>query len=392
MPQLKRVLFNEGGADMTKETPMEDIDFDKEAEKICRWGAARASVIVGAPLLGTMALMANEVYMIMRLADIRGKKLEEGSIAGLLGSLGGSFVGQTLFTLVPFAPVQIPLAVAVTYGVGKVANAWIKAGCPEDVAQFKEVFEEARDEGMSKFKDFSNMDCKDKPLGDESKKMKFAAEPIFHKIKNKADNAADRVEDTLNDAWQWLKPLKEKSNTWFSAQKWEAISHGGVTIPYDEIRLQLVKALENSDFILSKFSYGEPEQIEVELEHSQYGKIRLDFSIEEFVINEQKAYMRLKVKDVAVLENSFAQLIIETMGTKLIVAIVNAIFNETAVEKEDFTCYYYDGLLEAHFTKLIQNSKIVKTNFMGKNILSFVQFEALIPTVTGLVVKSNFKK
>ncbi len=377
---------------MTKELPMEDINFDKEAEKICRWGAARASVIVVTPLLGTVALMANEVYMIMRLADMRGEKLEEGAITGLLGSLGASFVGQTLFTLIPFAPVQIPLAVAVTYGVGKAANAWLKAGCPEDIAQFKEIFDEARDEGMSKFKDFSHMNCKDTPLGDESKKFKFAAEPIFDKIKYKADMAANKVESTWNDARQWLQPLQEKSSLWFSAQKWEAISHGGFTIPYDEVRARLAASLEHSDFVLNSFNYYDPEQIELGVEHSKHGKIKIFLSIEEFTITTQKAYIRLRVNDFAVLDNDFAQLIIETMGTKLIMAIVNAIFNETLIEKEDFSCNYYDSLLEVHFTKLIQNSKIVKISFMEKNILNFVEFIALVPTLTGLLVKSNLKK
>ena len=43
--------------------------------------------------------MANEVYMITRLSDLYGVELETGAIAGLIGSLGASFVGQTLFTL-----------------------------------------------------------------------------------------------------------------------------------------------------------------------------------------------------------------------------------------------------------------------------------------------------
>ena len=57
------------------------IDVEREAEKICLWGAARAGVIVVAPLVGTMALMANEVYMIMRLGELRGVKLEESAAA-----------------------------------------------------------------------------------------------------------------------------------------------------------------------------------------------------------------------------------------------------------------------------------------------------------------------
>ena len=62
---------------MTEEKELQPVDIEWEAEKICRWGAARAGVIVVAPLVGTMALMANEVYMIMRLGELRGVKLEE---------------------------------------------------------------------------------------------------------------------------------------------------------------------------------------------------------------------------------------------------------------------------------------------------------------------------
>lgn len=108
---------------MTEEKELQPVDIEWEAEKICRWGAARAGVIVVAPLVGTMALMANEVYMIMRLGELRGVKLEESAVLGLLTSLGATFVGQTLVTLIPIAPIQVPVGVSVTYAVGKAANA-----------------------------------------------------------------------------------------------------------------------------------------------------------------------------------------------------------------------------------------------------------------------------
>lgn len=139
---------------MTEEKELQPVDIEWEAEKICRWGAARAGVIVVAPLVGTMALMANEVYMIMRLGELRGVKLEESAVLGLLTSLGATFVGQTLVTLIPIAPIQVPVGVSVTYAVGKAANAWIKAGRPEDIAEFREVYESARKEGMKHSEDF----------------------------------------------------------------------------------------------------------------------------------------------------------------------------------------------------------------------------------------------
>lgn len=181
----------------------EDIDW--EAEKICRWGAARAGVIVVAPLVGTMALMANEVYMITRLAELRGIKLEESAVLGLLGSLGGTFVGQTLVTLIPFAPIQIPVGISVTYAVGKVANAWLKAGRPEDIAAFKEIFDDARREGIKHAREFEKLDCKNTPLGDESRRFNIDSQDIFDNVTRKADQAETTVSDTWRDVKNKLK-------------------------------------------------------------------------------------------------------------------------------------------------------------------------------------------
>lgn len=180
-------------------------DIEWEAEKICRWGAARAGAIVVAPLVGTMALMANEVYMIIRLAELRGIKISESAVMGLLGSLGGTFVGQTLVTLIPFAPIQIPVGISVTYAVGKVANAWLKAGRPEDIAAFKEVYEEAKEEGLKSFKKFKNMDCKDKPLGDESKKFSLNTQEQFDDLTRKADDLEYKLSDSLRKFCSKLK-------------------------------------------------------------------------------------------------------------------------------------------------------------------------------------------
>ena len=176
---------------MTEEKELQPVDIEWEAEKICRWGAARAGVIVVAPLVGTMALMANEVYMIMRLGELRGVKLEESAVLGLLTSLGATFVGQTLVTLIPIAPIQVPVGVSVTYAVGKAANAWIKAGRPEDIAEFREVYESARKEGMKHSEDFEKMDCKDTPLGDESKR--FELRELKEALRNKSGNLFSKM-------------------------------------------------------------------------------------------------------------------------------------------------------------------------------------------------------
>ncbi|MCD7975334.1 MAG: hypothetical protein LUF25_06140 [Phascolarctobacterium sp.] len=197
-----------------------------KAEKICRWGAARAGVIVVAPLVGTMPLMANEVYMITRLGELRRVRLDEGTVLRFLGPLGATFVGQTMATFIPFAPLQIPLAISVTYVVGKVANAWLKAGRPEDIAVFCEAYEKTRRESMKDYEKIKNMGCKDEPLGDESRRfdidiiregiagLSASLDTVFSKIIGQADLFEAGIAAGIRGLRKAMVPSKECGGRW----------------------------------------------------------------------------------------------------------------------------------------------------------------------------------
>ena len=157
-------------------TETKDIRDDK-AENLCRWGAARAGAIVALPGIGTMALMANEVYMIIRLGQLYDVKVSKSAAVGFLSSLGAAFAGQTLATLLPFPPMQLAVGVSVTYAVGKAAQAWIKAGCPSDVAEFKNIFQRVKSDAEDKWRDFMSHPQKDVPLGDEQETMNGLVPP-----------------------------------------------------------------------------------------------------------------------------------------------------------------------------------------------------------------------
>ena len=62
---------------------MNEEEIDNEVESLCRWAAGRAGVIVVAPVLGQIALAANEVYLIKRIANLYGKDFDE-TAEGLL--------------------------------------------------------------------------------------------------------------------------------------------------------------------------------------------------------------------------------------------------------------------------------------------------------------------
>lgn len=167
-PQMDEGAFEENDV-VTVEADeiIDDRVRDEEAESLCRWGAARAGVVIVAPVVGTMSLVANEVYMIVRIGRVYGEKISEQDALHLLGSMGACYVSSRLTTLIPFAPLQIPVAVAATYGIGRVVVEWIKSGKPDDMSPFKAVYEEAADFAGRNLGFFKDNPKKEKPLGDE---------------------------------------------------------------------------------------------------------------------------------------------------------------------------------------------------------------------------------
>ena len=111
-------------------------------------------------------LPAPGLSLLLRCLEQFGEK----AAVSLLSSLGAYFVGSTLTTLIPFAPLQIPVAVGTTYALGRVVTEWLKAGKPADLSPFKTVYDDALREAKKNIELFKNDPKKDEPLGDESKK------------------------------------------------------------------------------------------------------------------------------------------------------------------------------------------------------------------------------
>lgn len=380
--------------------PLEDIDTEWEAEKICRWGAARSSVLVVTPLLGTMALIANEVYMISRLADLRGIKLSEGAALGLLASLGATFVGQSVFTLLPIPVIQIPLAISITYGVGRAANAWLKAGRPEDIAAFREVYEKARKEGAENADTFSNMDCKEEPLGDESRTFDLQAlkkqvknmktEDVFNNMKNKADKAENTLSQKIKGFNERIvNPLKNKSDRWISAQNWQQLSRGELVIPYSEIKQYMTRSLAGSDFALLEAGFLAPDRLRTSLQHNTYGTLELKLSVLDFYVDQQEACAHIKVEGFDIFNNDFASLVVNTVGDKLIIAILDMAFDKVTIENKGVVTTYEDGVIGLDFAKTLHESQLGKTSFLKKSVLDVVHLTNLSVVGEGLKLKAN---
>lgn len=385
----------DGAVDEEENLGPEDIA--RESERIIRWGAARASVIVMTPFLGSLALMANEVYMITRLCDLRGVELETGAIAGLIGSLGASFVGQTVFTVIPFPPLQVPMAVGITYAVGKAANAWLDAGRPDDLSQFKEMYEQARKEGMERFREFTKDKNKNLPLGDERKKVAEKARPLFDKLKGKADEAADRLGEVAENMGTYVEdfnvlvaPFKEAVSRWVNAQTFEQLRRGELVIPYTDLAKGLGEAMKDSEFQFRECRYQGENQLEVTVDHEKYGSLTADVEIEALALNNTASYARFRIHDFSIADNRLGELLVRLLGTRIIMSLVNAIFNMTVVNRDDLICTFNDQSLTVDFTEVIKKSRLSQLKVKGFNLFDLVRLTGLVPEADGLHVLSQW--
>ncbi len=192
---------NANAEDVMKVIEVSESAVDAKVETLCRWAAARAGVIVVAPLLGTGALIVNELYLVNRIARLYNRKLNERAIAAFLGAVGGTIAGNLLTTLIPLSVVQIPVAVGITYAVGKVADVWIKDGMPQDMSKYKPMLEEWMEKAKDIAKDIAEDPLKNVPLGDEKKEM----------IREKAAKAKEVVAEKVDEAKVRLGEVKEQA-------------------------------------------------------------------------------------------------------------------------------------------------------------------------------------
>ncbi|MCI1822610.1 MAG: hypothetical protein LKI76_01550 [Megasphaera sp.] len=172
-------------------------DDDLKVETLCRWAAARAGVIVVAPLLGTAALMANEVYLVSRIARVYGIKLSERAVIAFIGATCSRMAGNFLTTLIPISAIQIPIAVGITYSLGRVTQRWLKDGMPSDMGPYIAMMGDWKEKAKDQVDKLRDNPLQNIPLGDETvdfmKKWGNAAKDIFMDIKEKGQEALNNV-------------------------------------------------------------------------------------------------------------------------------------------------------------------------------------------------------
>lgn len=111
-----------------------------EADSYINWAAGRAAAIalVPLPLADVGPLIANEVYMLYKLAELYGIAADNTVITMLLGCAGGSIAGKIGASFLPF--LKVPIAAAVTYGVGKAAKAYFESDMTLDEEALRQEF------------------------------------------------------------------------------------------------------------------------------------------------------------------------------------------------------------------------------------------------------------
>ena len=134
----------------------------EEADSYINWAAGRAAAIavVPLPLVDIVPLVANETYMIYRLAEVYGIPVDDTVITMILGCAGGSIAGKIAASLLPI--LKIPIAAGITYAVGKVAQAYFESDMKLNETELREKFlEEEREAKKREWKPIRDEDGDD---------------------------------------------------------------------------------------------------------------------------------------------------------------------------------------------------------------------------------------
>ena len=152
------------------ETLAQATNVQEEVETICRWAAARAAGIAALPSFTYAGLLANDVYMVSRIAQAYGVCPAKEGVTSFLVGLGGSAVAALVCTIVPTVILRVPVAAAITYGVGKIAAQWIEEGMPAcpNFENYRQRLVEIYEHNKETVITLAYTPLREKPLGNES--------------------------------------------------------------------------------------------------------------------------------------------------------------------------------------------------------------------------------
>ena len=135
--------------------------------------------------------MANEVYLVSRIARVYDVKLSERALIAFLGAVGSRVAGSLLTTIIPFSAIQVPVAVGITYSLGRVTQRWLKDGMPTDMGPYIDMMGEWKDKAREQVDKLKENPLKNVPLGDETidfmKKWGGVAKERFQDVKEKGE-------------------------------------------------------------------------------------------------------------------------------------------------------------------------------------------------------------
>ena len=224
--KAKAPVANDDASTVMNSLDQSTEDADVKVETLCRWAAARAGAIVVAPVLGTVALMANEVYLVSRIARVYNVKLTERALIAFLGAVGSRMAGNLLTTLIPFSAIQVPVAVGITYSLGRVTQRWMKDGMPTDMGPYIDMMAEWKDKAREQVDRLRESPLKNIPLGDETidfmkkwsgvakdklQDVKEKGQELYHTVRHPNDLVDEMIDE--KDAAQAADASEPEKNT-----------------------------------------------------------------------------------------------------------------------------------------------------------------------------------
>lgn len=168
------------------------------ADQYIVWGAGRAAALALAPRFSTVALLGNAAYMVTRLAQVHEVDLKTGAITGFVAGLATAVTTAAVSLLVPIQAVRIPVAVGLTFAIGKAANMWIEDGMPADISRYKPMLDSWMEEGKALAASFAAAGYQNLPQGGKD---------LWDGMENEANWYADKLKDQYDKK---VSPAVEK--------------------------------------------------------------------------------------------------------------------------------------------------------------------------------------
>lgn len=208
------------------------------------------------------------------------------------------------------------------------------------------------------------------------------------------------VQQQIDKLYQIIRDIMESElfrllESFYNNQSFDLLKDGEIVFGYKDIQFLVNKNSEKCEIIIEQLYQTAEKQIHLIITHKRFGQADIVFSIEEFILSAEKAYLTFSyhINSIKPASEVVFWDKLKVYGANLIIKFFPETINKKIFEQkilaEGVKSNIFENNITIDFLEAVKNSPLGQNKLLGYQTLDFIQIIAINIHEKGFGVRFN---